>query len=365
VLARCTKIRHPLGAIIDLPRLVPAFSSKGFPFVSVTDPAPRLKVKSARRTNAGRKIKKEARREISEASLALELVGPFIRDSILLSAYDLHHRHFRRPENFYREKELVFLDSGGYELSPGFDQTEPVYWGTPKKNFSEADYRAVLRSLPRDLPFVISNFDWGTRSKPLTQQIAAAQGLFQEFPCFLKNFIVKPGTQRFIEVDEVVRHVKKLSAFDILGVTEKELGKDLMEKLRTIAKLRLSMDREDIKIPIHVWGGLDPIRTPLYFFAGAEIFDGISWLRYAYVDGVAVYRDCYSVLAGEIETPLDHARALCLSHNLGFLRTLATSFRDFVLRGGDGFNMFGPHAGVMEKAYRALVTQVPSIEGGK
>ena len=134
-----------------------------------------------------------------------------------------------------------------------------------------------------------------------------------------------------VEVDEIVRHIKKFLAFDILGITEKELGKNLMDRLKSLAKLRLAMDREEIRIPIHVWGGLDPINTPLYFFAGAEIFDGISWLRYAYVDGVAVYRDSYSILMEEIETPQDQARALAMSHNLTVLRGLSTSFRDFVL----------------------------------
>jgi hypothetical protein len=31
MLARKSTLEHPLGAVIDLPRLVPSFSSKGFP----------------------------------------------------------------------------------------------------------------------------------------------------------------------------------------------------------------------------------------------------------------------------------------------------------------------------------------------
>ena len=182
----------------------------------------------------------------------------------------------------------------------------------------------------------------------------------------MKNFIVKPlGKGRYVEVDEIVRHIKKFLAFDILGITEKELGKNLMDRLKSLAKLRLAMDREEIRIPIHVWGGLDPINTPLYFFAGAEIFDGISWLRYAYVDGVAVYRDSYSILMEEIETPQDQARALAMSHNLTVLRGLSTSFRDFVLNRGTSFAMFGNRATILEKAYRALAAQIPAIEGGQ
>ncbi len=366
MLARNTKIEHPLGGLIDLPRLVPAFSSKGFPFLETVKGRAKAKGESKRRGKSRTKKNTDVESKISETTLPLELLGPFIKDSILLSAYDLHHGHLRRPKRFFLGKELVFIDSGGYELSPGFDQTEPVDWGTPKKNFSSDNYLKVLASLPADLPFVIANYDWGTRERPLVDQILAAQRLFCKFPNFLKDFIVKPvGRHHYIDVDEIVRHIKKFLAFDILGITEKELGRDLMERLKAVAKLRLAMDREDVRIPIHVWGGLDPLRTPLYFFAGAEIFDGISWLRYAYIDGVAVYRDSYSILVEGIENPLDHARALTLYHNLGFLRRLGVGLRDFALHKGASFDMFGSRAAVMEKAYRTLVTQVPEMEGGR
>ncbi len=349
-----------------MPRLVPAFSSKGFPFLEVVKAKAKVKAETKRQGKPRTKKKVAVENQISETTLPLELLGPFIKDSILLSAYDLHHGHLRRPKRFFLGKELVFIDSGGYELSPGFDQTEPVDWGTPKKTFSCDDYLKVLASLPADLPFVITNYDWGTRERPLVKQILAGQQLFSKFPNFLKDFIVKPvGNHQYIDVDEIARHIKKFMAFDILGITEKELGRDLIERLKAIAKLRLAMDREDVSIPIHVWGGLDPLRTPLYFFAGAEIFDGISWLRYAYIEGVAVYRDSYSILVEGIENPLDHARALTLYHNLGFLRRLAVGFRDFVLHKGKTFEMFEGRAAVMEKAYRTLVTQVPEMEGGR
>jgi hypothetical protein len=351
VLARATTIRHPLGAVIDLPRLVPAFSSKGFPF---------LEPGRAKPFAAGQK-----KHKISETTLALELIGPFIKDSILLSAYDLHHGHFRRPERFFRQKELVFIDSGGYELSPGFDQTEPVVWATSSKKFTSTDHLNMLGDLPTDLPFVIANYDWSSRRKPLLDQILAGQRLFSRFPTFLKDFIVKPvGNRRYIDVPEIIRHIRKFLAFDVLGITEKELGRDLIDRLKAVANLRFAMDREDVKIPIHIWGGLDPLRTPLYFFAGAEIFDGISWLRYAYIDGLAVYRDSYNILVEGIENPLDNARALTLYHNLAFLRGMSTKLRDFVLQKGLSFDMFGTRAEVMGKAYRTLITQVPDVERG-
>jgi hypothetical protein len=366
VLARTGTLRHPFGALIDLPRLVPAFSSKGFPFLPSSNVT--AKTGSARQGKRKSRSKPGVRRanRISEATKALETNAPFIKDSILVSAYDLFHAHFRRPQRFFGEKELIFIDSGGYELGPSLDVTEPVHLYTPTKKFSCANYLTVLKGLSDDVPFAVANFDHDSRQKPLLKQILAGQKLFDQFPRFLKDFIVKPvGNERYVNVEEIIRHIRKFQAFDILGLTEKDLGKDLVDKLKALAKLRLAMDRENLTMPIHVWGGLDPLRTPLYFFAGAEIFDGISWLRYVYIDGVAVYRDSYSVLLEGIETPNDHAVALAISHNLGFLRGLATNLRDFVLHGALRFDMFGSRATVLEKAYRSLVTQVPAIGGGK
>src|SRR5260370_34845695 len=123
MLARITKIEHPLGALIDLPRLVPAFSSKGFPFLKGSKTKSKSKADRKHRSKTAGKIEPVNQCKISETTVALELVGPFIKESILLSAYDLHHGHLRTPERFFREKELVFVDRGEYELSTSFDQT--------------------------------------------------------------------------------------------------------------------------------------------------------------------------------------------------------------------------------------------------
>jgi hypothetical protein len=40
---------------------------------------------------------------------------------------------------------------------------------------------------------------------------------------------------------------------------------------------------------IHVLGGLDPFMTPLYFLAGADVIDSLTWLRMGFTDGGARY----------------------------------------------------------------------------
>jgi len=190
VLARRTTLNHPLGMAIEMPRLVPSFSSKGFPFF---------------------KDKKTKKRH-SETTRALEMMNPFIKDSILISAYDIHHGHFRKLQQFFGGKELVFIDSGGYELSGDWDSTEPnqgPYKLEPNKPepFDEEDYISVLKRLPKNLPIVITNCDWSNKGSGIEDQIIAAQKLFRQFPKFLHNFLAKPsGEKKHLVIDDLIRH---------------------------------------------------------------------------------------------------------------------------------------------------------------
>lgn len=345
MLARRSALEHPLGAVIDLPRLVPSFTSKGFPTFE----------------------DEETGQTHSQSARALEMIGTFIRDSILVSAYDIHHGLLRQPERFYGEKELVFIDSGGYELIRDYDTTEPKELPHTPQAFTEEDYRKILSELPPNLPFVVANYDFGSKGKPLEEQILDAKSLFNDYPDLMHNFIIKPsGDDDYLCFDKIIGHIAKLRAFSMVGVTEKEIGKDLLTRLKIIAKIRLAMDRENVRAPLHVWGGLDPVLSPLYFFAGAEVFDGVSWLRYAYYNGMAVCRQSYSALGSNlgIEQPEEHVQALAALHNHAFLQRLTNALRSFVDRRGESFEMFDGTAEALERAYQTLSANIAEIRGG-
>lgn len=349
MLPRRSTLKHPSGLTRDLPCLIPSFSSKGFPFF--------------------RKKQEDKMPEYSETTLSLELLGPFIKDFILVSAYDLHWKWFREPEKYFDNKALIFIDSGGYELTSDWDGTEPVQYQYKSLDFSEDDYIKVLEKLPSKANYVIANHDWTTRKKSFEDQIKAAQKLFNRFPQHGKSFVGKPGEKErhgYLNIEEVKSCLGLCKNFDIIGFTEKELGEDILERMENIAKIRVAMDQEGMKIPIHIWGGLDPVVTPLYFFAGAEIFDGVSWLRYAYYNGVAIYRDAFGILNTELglTRPTDHIRAISLNHNIAFLQNLTTLLQRFVDKKGKDFSMFDGQREVFEKAYQTFITKTRALQGG-
>lgn len=344
MLARRSTLQHPKGASIDMPRLIPSFSSKGFPFVE----------------------SKKSKRKTSEANDALELTGATITDSILISAYDVFHKYLVKPERFYDNKELIMIDSGGYELSLEFDSTEPKQSPyEPEKSFDARSYEDILSTLPKGHPIAVTNFDHESVGKDFEKQIQSAQALFNRYPEFLSDFIIRPsGRARFVNVDDIIRHIEKMRRFHIIGLTEKELGVSLLDKLVSIANLRSAMNRKGMDTPIHVWGGLDPVTSPLYFCAGAEIFDGVSWLRYGYYGDAAIPRDAYTALDLGVQTSWRRAQAIRLAKNLSYLEALTIRMRTFVDEGGRNFSVFDTHHEAIKEAYKALCTKIPELKGG-
>lgn len=360
MLARRSHLRLPDGSNCELPLLVPSFSSKGF---GVYPSRPH-----------------KSRAQVSVISADLFEFGQAPATSLLVSGFDLHFKHFGLPRttkknclDWITNARVVFLDSGGYELAPDFDSSEPK--SPPyqaRSGFDRAEYMSVLeglrkRALKQNL--VVSNFDWGTRGKALVAQISDARAIQRQHPKVLHNFILKPWTSGATIIDPkrlTPKEFQDLAGFDIIGVTEKELGADLLDRLKRVALLRAGLDRSGIAAPIHVWGGLDPMLTPLYFFAGAEIFDGVSWLRYAFIDGLAVNRECAATLDHElgVEARRGLSHPMISFRNRSYLERLTGCLQQWVDFEGVNFSMFPRSTREhLARAYRTMVTKIPELGG--
>ena len=269
------------------------------------------------------------------------------------------------PEIYYPEKELIFIDSGGYELLSAMDSTEPHEvdgqdHARDAELFTEDEYRSVLKHLPENLPFVIANYDHAARGLEMDAQVAAARALFGEYPSFLHDFIAKRTSRRarFLDIEEIIAHVDDLRGFHILGVTEREIGNSVLNRLANIATLRLAMDDRGINMPIHVWGGLDPVLTPMYFCAGAEIFDGVSWMRYGYYRDTSIPRDAYTVLELGAQEGPSRSAYFRYAHNLNYLEVVEIHMEQFVTEGCADFSLFGTHWEAIETSHRAMMSKI-------
>jgi hypothetical protein len=92
--------------------------------------------------------------------------------------------------------------------------------------------------------------------------------------------------------------MEKMSQFDILGLTEKELGRSIIERCQNLVKLRRALKEKKLETPIHIFGCIDPMGVITFFLSGADIFDGTNWLKLSFDNSLAVYPNNSAVISG-------------------------------------------------------------------
>lgn len=303
------------------PLLVPSFSSKGFPKIG--------------------KI--------------FQYMSEFIDGEALVSSYDIYHKKIKGPFDY---PSLVFLDSGGYEAAKDTDLSDTQENEHIPKTWCREWHEEVLKSWDQKVPTVVVSYDHPDDRKPIVDQIEQAKEMAMPGGKVLREILIKPETktQIIIQIDNVIDNVHALADFDVIGVTEKEMGTDLFSRMTNIARLRKALRAAGLRIPIHVFGSLDTISTPFYFVAGADIFDGLTWLRYAYLDGLTLYRQNFGVLALGFQTKTKMIDAQCWTKNYYYIKDLELEMRRF-LNEGD-FASFKHHGYLFKTAYQNVIEAI-------
>ena len=265
-----------------------------------------------------------------------------IEESLLVSAYDINHGLLADGDAFragfgqsrYAQPRVLVIDSGWYEKN-GSPQGSPfaVDLGEPRP-WEEANYACVIDGLDEDVNPIVVSWD---HHGPYEEQIQRAQGFFGGRAHVASILLLKPPSDsRFHHFERLSgEQIANLRAFDVIGITEREVGESILDRIVNIAKLRQLFESSGVSCPIHIFGGLDPLFTPLYFAAGAEMFDGLGWLRYAYRDGVAMHWSAGTLLDQQITKRFFQAQLSVSLQNLDQINLLSEDMRRFVHRQGD------------------------------
>jgi hypothetical protein len=330
MLARKFTLIHPAGQRIETPLLIPSFSSKGFG------------------------VDADGR---SEVNRILSAAQEYLTDSLLVSAYDVYYRHLDVPDPL--PTELAVVDSGGYETSDLHDLSSTYYQRVAAADWDEQKLFEVLDKWPSFAPAMFVTFDRADKPISLADQIDRARSLKARYPKQLVTFLIKPETkkQHYVQIETVAASAAQFAGFAAIGVTEKELGNSTLDRMTRLAKLRLALDDARLnEVPIHVFGSLDPISVCLYFISGAAIFDGLTWLRYAYFNDLAVYRHNAGALNEDLSRTDTFITLSTLQRNLSYLRTLTMRMRKFLNK--HDFSHFGAHADLVRQAHESLQTRM-------
>jgi hypothetical protein len=306
---------------IKTPLLLPSFSSKGFPNVA--------------------KI--------------LQTMEEYISDEVLVSAYDIYNNHIKPPFDF---ASAIFLDSGGYEASKEIELSDTYEKEYSGREWSLDRHQQVLAEWKSNSPTVCVSYDHPNDRVPTGQQIARAKAMVLPPGNSARALLIKPEseTSKRLHLENILPTVKQMTGFAVVGVTEKEIGNSTLSRMINVAKLRKDLDVHHPGLPIHVFGSLDTISTFLYFLAGADIFDGLTWLRYAFSNGDTVYRHHFGALSLPITTNSDIVEGRCWTNNYQSMQEMRLSMIKFAADGR--FEHFGKHHDSLKRAYDAMIAEL-------
>lgn len=293
--------------VAKTPVLVPSFSSKGFP----------------------------------EVAKIIEALSQTITDSTLISAYDVRHGYIQNIPTF---PSYFFLDSGGYECSKDTELSDTRMNNYLEVPWSVQDLSAVLDAWTAPQPTIAVSYDHPKHRDTFANQIARAKELF-DGRSFGREILLKPisSAAERIDLKSVLSCVRDLHSFDVIGFTEKELGFSLFDRMKKIVEIRRALTNVGLQTPIHIFGSLDTVSTPLYFLAGADIFDGLTWLRYAYIGEQAVYGKNASAIKHGIRINDKDIDPRIWAENYQAIANLQISMKRYIKEGD--YAVFGPTLG--------------------
>lgn len=270
----------------------------------------------------------------------LEVISEIVDGPLLVSAYDYYYS----DEISISFPDLIFLDSGGYECNKDQDVSDIGLYNPNPFDWNENLHAEVVDAWSSEIPTVMVSYDHPSVRDPIETQVEKARDLLRGKSNTLKEILIKPETMDSVRVnrDSLVENINLLESFDIVGFTEKELGHSVLQRMISIASIRKAMDEQNIIIPIHIFGSLDTVVTPLYYFSGADIFDGLSWLRFLFHNGSTQYIDSYGPKNFGLDENMRKIWIQTVYQNHSYLRRLQLDMEKF--QSTEDFGIFGSNA---------------------
>lgn len=280
-----------------LPLIVPSFSSKGNLLIE----------------------KEGSNRCVSDNYDLLNVLDIKVSKSYLVSAYDVYYGLMPENPEDWPETDFLFVDSGGYEINGSYDLSERNKFNYKVRPWDiikmENVYERVCNSEKfKNSCIILSCYD---EYAPIEKQFENSRKLAKKFPKATINTLVKCEN-----INDLINYIRehKIDEYNIkiLGITEKELGSTLRDRIRNLILIRKTLFEQQWSGYIHIFGGLEPSLTKIYFWAGADIFDGLAWQRFWLKDNTFLYSpDKYKVNLDEFEN-----KFVMMCKNLSFIQEL-------------------------------------------
>jgi hypothetical protein len=252
--------------------------------------------------------------------------APYNSRVFLVSAYDLYYRLL--PLGAISLADQVFIDSGGYESQSG--GSFEIFGGCKSGHWSRGRFNSVLKSIEILNDLIVVSYD--CEGEDLDRQIGRALKFKERYHSMKSSFLVKPDQSGgYLDIDKILDKAKMLMEFDCIGFTERELGETMLAKCRAVMAIRKRMNDLGARTPIHIFGCFDIPSILLFFFCGADIFDGLTWLKYSfegetlrYYGEVKTENECASMVES------DYLK-LMMAKNAEYIRLFQRRMLDYCL----------------------------------
>lgn len=205
-------------------------------------------------------------------------------DALLVSAYDMYlndntsNKEQKEQHEFmcqmlkeqHERGALIILDSGNYEKSRKDDDTWKV------ENFNW-----VLANVPYTYAFCFDNL--APSKNPIENAEDVISRVSGEFEDVLIPILHAPksenGSRNHNLLPEIFYAYASRKQSPFIAVPERELGEGICEKVKTVSKIRHTLNRLGFYQPIHILGTGNPLSILILAAAGADLFDGLEWCR--------------------------------------------------------------------------------------
>ena len=106
-----------------------------------------------------------------------------------------------------------------------------------------------------------------------------------------------------------------------------------MRRCSSIVMLRDLLNDASLEMPIHVFGAINPYEVLAYFFCGADIFDGLNWLRLAFRNSGSVPTEESALEDMKWNMTDWELQAVQCTYNLTLLFRLQQAMREYATSG--------------------------------
>lgn len=201
-----------------------------------------------------------------------ELLAASGHSLFLVSAYDIAHctgnQRPRMETALTRSKEngaTILMDSGNYESFWNYDRD----WQADR-------FHEIAGTGHYHLCFCYDNQQPPPTSESIAEDVVSRVLRDQEHAVGTVIPIVHGATA--LIPDSTRRTAEQLYPL-MLAVPERELGEGILERTRTVRKIREALNTLDVYCPLHLLGTGNPLSIMAYALAGADSFDGLEWCQ--------------------------------------------------------------------------------------